>query len=212
MTPNLKSVSFVALVLSIGLASAASAIDLTGTCTGRLSCTGLDAAGEATKVVVSDSELLVSQDGTDLLATIDALPFAGTVVSSTRDAERRGVATLTACNNDGDVNGRVETARLVARLSSDSNKLGLKLSSVRGTGGALECSGSFRRVDEVEPVVSECPVLYACVCAGISGGDYGCGNGGAGGNRGDLDENVSESFVDLYYVNGNETGWVCVAQ
>ncbi|MBK7951162.1 MAG: hypothetical protein IPK00_20950 [Deltaproteobacteria bacterium] len=89
---------------------------------------------------------------------------------------------------------------------------GTVVSSVRGTGGALECSGSFRRVDEVEPVVSACPVLYACICAGISGGDYGCGNGGAGGNRGDVQEDIIESIVDLYYVNGNETGWVCVAQ
>lgn len=145
-------------------------------------------------------------------ATVDRAGKTGTLVESSRDPEKRGGATLTACKNDGDVDGRVEAVRLVAKLSSDSNKLGVRLSSVRGTGGSLECSGSYRRVAEADPAVGACPVLNTCVCVGISGGDFGCGNGGAGGNRGDVVEDLGESTVDQSFVNGNQTGWVCLAQ
>lgn len=211
MTTSLKRIAFAALTFSVAFVSSASAIDLAGTYSGKLTCTGLDAAGDPMEETVSDSELEISQDGTDLLASIDTLPFAGTLVNSSRDEQRRGVATLTACNNDGDQNGRVESARLVTRLSTESGKLSVKLRSVRGTDGALECSGSYRRIDDVEPALSECPVLYTCVCVGIEG-IFLCGNGGAGGDHGDVHPNIDESLRDQIYVNGNDTGWTCIAQ
>ncbi|MBY0398703.1 hypothetical protein K2X89_00270, partial [Myxococcota bacterium] len=157
-------------------------------------------------------EMLIDQLESDLMVSIDTLPYFGTVVTSNLNPEKRAAATLTACHNDGDANARLESVRLVTKVSVESGKVAVKLTSVRGTDGSLECSGNYRRVDDAAPVVAECPVFFSCVCVGISGGDYGCGAGGMGGDRGDVHENVDVTFRDLYYVNGNQTGWECIAQ
>jgi hypothetical protein len=47
-----------------------------------------------------------------------------------------------------------------------------------------------------------------CSCTGLPGG-VGCGNGGIGGNPGDIFVNITPANVQKYFTNAN-TGWTCV--
>jgi hypothetical protein len=198
--------------LLLAVASAAPALELGGSYEGKLSCSGLDEGGNSVKQSLSDSELQVAQDGANVLVSIDELVYAGVVVETLGDEEREGAAVVAACNNDGDPQGRLESFLIEAKGTPGSVKASLKLRSVNGTGGALECSGSYKRVATKAVPLDECPVFYTCVCVGVNDGEDACGNGGAGGNNGDVDTNLTEAQRDASYETGGDTGWVCVAQ
>jgi hypothetical protein len=198
--------------LLFALASEAAAVELGGRFEGKLSCTGLDAEGNSVKQSLRDSELLVAQDEADLVVSIDELIYTGVLVEALGDEEREGAAVVAACNGDGDPQGRLESFLIEAKGTPGSVKASLKLRSVNGTGGALECSGSYKRVDAKEVPLDECPVFYSCVCVGVNDGEDACGNGGAGGNNGDVHADRTEAQRVGLYETGADTGWVCVTQ
>jgi hypothetical protein len=201
-----------ALASAFALGSAAAAIDAGGSYEGKLTCTGLDESGNPVKQTVTDSQLQIAQDGADVLVSIDELSYAGVLVEALGDEEREGAAVVAACNRDGDPQGRLENVLIEAKGAPGSTKASLKLRSVNGTGGSLECAGSYRRVG-VEPVpLDACPVFHTCVCLGVNDGQDPCGNGGIGGDRGDVDTNIGAALLASGYVTGADTGWVCVEQ
>jgi hypothetical protein len=212
MSLRFRTPSFAALAAALALAPAASAIDVAGSYEGKLSCTGLDAGGNRAKQTDTTSELQIAQTGHDLLVSIDELSYAGVLVDASGAEERQGAAVVTACNGDGDPNGRLESALLEAKGAPGSDKLSLKLRSVSGSGGSLECSGSYHRIDVGPVPLDPCPVFHACVCVGVNEGEFPCGNGGVSGDRGEVETDLTQSERDSGFDIGVDTGWVCVAQ
>lgn len=194
------------------LGGSASAVDLTGSYTGKLKCKGLDAGGVAGKLKNKSSTMSILQDGSDVRVSVDGLPFEGAVLDQSGKEEQKGRATVSACDNDGDPDARLEAMQLDAKVSPKSGKATLKLTSVRGTSGGYVCTGTYKRASQDPPALAACPVFYTCVCSGTGGGTGACGNGGIGGDPGSVHVNVTQALHDSSYVNGNDTGWVCVQQ
>lgn len=211
----LHPVRFLSLALA-GLlalvAGASSAVDLTGSYSGKINCRGLDEGGNPVKQSNGPSVVELVQDGTAVAGTLDGLPFEGALVNQAGKEEKQAIATLSACHNDGDAQARLEAMRLEAKVARGSGKTTLKLTSVRGSGGGFLCTGTYKRTASELPQPVSCPVFYSCVCSGTGGGAGACGNGGAGGDPGQVNMDVSQAQLDSLYVNGNDTGWVCVPQ
>jgi hypothetical protein len=206
---------FLSLSLAVVLllaSSAASAVDLTGSYTGKLTCTGLDGTGNPVKEKNQASVMDVVQTGPDVFVTVDGLPFEGAILNEVGKEDKEGTATVSACDNDGDPAARLEAMQLEAKVAPGSGKTTLKVDSVRGSGGGFRCTGTYKRTTDELPEAGACPVFYSCVCSGTGGGSGACGNGGVGGDPGNLHTDVSQELLDTGYVNGNDTGWVCVAQ
>jgi len=192
--------------------SAASAVDLTGSYSGKLNCTGLDGSGNPVKEKNKASVIDVVQTGLDVFVTLDGLPFDGVVLNESGKEDKEGTATLSACDNDGDPQARKESLHVDAKVAPGSGKTTLKVTGVRGTGGGFLCTGTYKRTTDELPAPGACPVFYTCVCSGTGGGAGACGNGGIGGDPGNVHQDISQADLDSGYVNGNDTGWVCVAQ
>ena len=204
------SLALAGLLTLVGAAS--SAVDLTGSYQGKINCKGLDAAGSAVKQSNASSVLDLVQTGTDLFGSLDGLPFEGAVVNELGKEEKEGTATLSACHNDGDPQARLEAMQLDAKVAPGSGKTTLKVTTVRGSGGGFLCTGTYKRTSTELPAPGACPVFYSCVCSGTGGGAGACGNGGIGGDPGNVHTDISQESLDTGYVNGNDTGWVCVPQ
>jgi hypothetical protein len=212
---------FLSLALAGSLAllgSSASAVDLTGTYEGKLTCRGLSAegqpegVGQATKTSNKSSVLEISQELGAIRAMLDGQFFEGAALNELGKEDKEAAAVAVACNNDGDPAAAVASLQLEVKVAPGSGKTTLKLTQTKGSGLAVVCTGSYKRAATTNPELAACPVFYSCVCSGVSGGTGACGNGGIGGDPGNVHEDISQASLDTGYVNGNDTGWVCFAQ
>jgi hypothetical protein len=212
---------FVSLALAASLAllgSAASAVDLTGTYEGKLICRGLSAegqaegVGQATKTSNKNSVLEISQELGAIRAELDGQLFEGAALNELGKEDKEAAAVAVACHNDGDPAATVASLQLEVKVAPGSGKSTLKLTQTRGNGLAVVCTGSYKRTVTTNPELGACPVFYSCVCSGTGGGAGACGNGGIGGDPGNVHQDIDQGTLDSGYVNGNDTGWVCVAQ
>lgn len=142
----------------------------------------------------------VVQTGPDVFVTLDGLPFEGALLNEVGKEEKEGTATLSACDNDGDPQARKESLHVDAKVAPGSGKTTLKVTSVRGSGGGFLCTGTYKRTTDELPAPGSCPVFYTCVCSGTGGGSGACGNGGIGGDPGNVHTDISQADLDSGYV------------
>lgn len=148
-----------ALALAAASASAptlpAAALDLTGTWTGKYTCTEYD--GERVRFTVRDDVMAISQ--TDFVFAVDSVnQFSGVAIPDARSPDVRGEAKLANCSTDDLVaNGGDELARLKAKVDREKGKGKLKgISIYTGPGLVGSCKWSYKLTDPANPGASGC--------------------------------------------------------
>ena len=148
------------LVLSLiltGLGTTAQAVDMTGTWTGKETCTCFnDVAGKSTEHY-SDEVMKIAQDGTDLNIEAYGELFNGNVINDPK-REHKGEASVIACNTDPADNASFgELGR--AKVSAKANGRGKMVINSLWTpqeNELCQCRARFRRVDLEDPEIGDC--------------------------------------------------------
>jgi hypothetical protein len=144
-----------AALAASGAPLAAGALDLTGTWTGKYTCTEYD--GTLSRFTVRDDVLAISQSGFEL-AVDSTSAFSGVAIADARAPEGRGEAKLAACSTDAAVsNGGDALARLKVKLDREKGRGKLKgVSLYAGPGLVGSCRWSYKLTDPANPGAAGC--------------------------------------------------------
>jgi hypothetical protein len=139
-----------AFLASFGLASAAGAIDLTGTWEGSYTCQGFD--GINFKTGNKTSVLLISQEGTQFSADLDGGDYIynGVAIDDEKDPQGKGNLVMNQCGTDSFPTEGPEGE--IVRMSA-------KVNTEKGT-GALKGVGIVEFTDETRPTVVTCKFKF----------------------------------------------------
>lgn len=148
------ALAFAALAAS-GAPLSAVALDLTGTWTGKYTCTEYD--GTLSRFTVRDDVMAISQSGFEL-AVDSTNSFSGVAIPDARAPEGRGEAKLASCSTDSLVsNGGDALARLKAKVDRAKGKGKLKgVSLYAGPGRVGSCRWSYKLTDPANPGAGGC--------------------------------------------------------
>jgi len=158
------TVHTIPLALAVALlafATPTAAADLTGTWKGSFKCTSLmnDGSADTFKMKNSVLKILQREDGT-FDAEIDDFPYCGRSITSSKN-KKKGVAVLIGPDTDADPTTYSEMEHLTWKL--DSGKKKSDKISKRGVwvdeGSIGQCTGSWKRIDESDPVMS----FFSCL-------------------------------------------------
>lgn len=143
------------LLLFALFASPAAGLDLTGTWTGKFTCTEWD--GSQSRFTEKDDVMAITQTG-DLIAVDSLNQFSGAVLSDLRKPLAKGVVKMANCNTDNDpANGADELAVLKAKVNRDKGTGKLKGASVyTGVGSFGTCKWSYKLTDPADPGATGC--------------------------------------------------------
>ena len=147
---------FLTLILT-ALGTTAQAVDMTGTWTGDETCKCFnDVVGKSTEKY-TDEVIRVSQDGTDLNIEAYGELFNGNVINDPK-RDRKGEASLISCNADPADNasfGELGRAKVWAK-SNGGGKMVIDSLWNSQENELCHCRARFRRVDTVDPEISDC--------------------------------------------------------
>lgn len=144
-----------ALALAAAVALPAAGLDLTGTWTGKYTCTEYD--GALTRFTVRDDVMAISQNG--FAFQVDSQnQFSGVAIPDAKRPDTKGEAKLANCNTDHLVaNGGDELARVKVKLDRAKGKGKLKGVSVYTAPGIVgSCRWSYKLTDPANPNASGC--------------------------------------------------------
>ena len=133
----------------------AAALDLTGTWTGKYTCTEYD--GTQRRFTVKDDVIAISQAGFEF-AVDSTSALSGVAIPDARSPDTRGEAKLASCSSDALVsNGGDALARLKAKVDRAKGKGKLKGVSIYiGPGLVGSCKWSYKLTDPADPGAAGC--------------------------------------------------------
>jgi hypothetical protein len=159
---RLVALSLFSLLAAVGVASRASAFDLTGSWEGRWSCQGYD--GAKFRSGNSRSTLLITQNGNTLAVDMDggSYFYNGGAIPDGSSPTTKGEIVLAQCGtNNLPLAGADDGEILRAKVTADAEK---ETGSIKGLSilesaipDVLTCQYSYKRSSTANPGVAACP-------------------------------------------------------
>ena len=152
------AIALVFAAAPLGLGSPADAADLTGTWEGSYTCQGFD--GVNFKTGNKDSVLLISQEGSNFSADLDAGDFVynGVVIDDDSDPQGKGNLIMNQCGTD---------PFPLEGAEAEMMRMTIKVNPDKGT-GALKGVSIVEFVDNAVPTVVTCKLKFKRVSTTVA--------------------------------------------
>ncbi len=158
MTRVMTMLAVVVVAILAAGAPAASALDLTGTWEGKLTCKGLF---DGEKISTTCCEILqITQSGDTVNISVFGDLYFGRVTTRTGHPDQ-GAVTFVGCNTDNTLPNASEM--VFANVTDDLKPLSVK-GTLKGEGPFVNdpteqyvCTWNYKRIDRTDPLVSACP-------------------------------------------------------
>jgi len=146
-----------AFLFIIATGTTASAVDITGTWSGKEKCKCFNSVDGKVTERFKDEEMRITQSGTDLNILAFEELFNGNVINHPQK-DKRGEAAFVACNTNPNDNGSFgEIGR--AKLSTQNNGNGKFEAESLWNSSQTEickCKWHFKRTDTEDPSIADC--------------------------------------------------------